>query len=248
MPFNPGNGMTRVVCIHSLTAHGNVGLKPFIAELGRAAVAVPSLLLTGPGNMPGCRRFDYDFTGMLDGALAAVAERGERAVVVVGYLTREEQVAMIEQALVRHASAIDAVVVDPVCGDAGRAYVSADLIAAWPRLLAIADWALPNVTEVTLLTGLEAEAGVAALRNRYPRMQLIVTGVSRESGIATILYANDGSTEEHVQPQVVGQFSGTGDLFAAVWMREVFVHRTSPAQAMAVASSTVLARLRSDAG
>jgi pyridoxal/pyridoxine/pyridoxamine kinase len=239
--------MTRIVCVHSLTAHGVVGLKAFIAELGEAAVVVPSLLLTGPGNMAGCRRFDYDFAGMLDGALAAVGARNERAALFVGYLAHESQVATIEAAIERHAATIESVVVDPVCGDNDRAYVSPALIAAWPRLLARADWALPNATEITLLTGLELGAGAAALRERYSRLRLIVTGVSRENEIATLLYAEDGTLQEHNQPRIPGQFGGTGDLFAAVWMREFFLHGMSAAQAIATANATVLARLQARA-
>lgn len=236
--------MRRIVCVHSLTAHGVVGLKAFVAELGEAVVAVPSLLLTGPGNMPGCRRFDYDFAGMLDGALAAVSARNERAVLFVGYLAHEGQVAVIEAAIERHVTILDAVVIDPVSGDNDRAYVSPALIAAWPRLLARADWALPNATEVALLTGLQRDAGVAALRARYPRLRLIVTGISRENEIATQFYGEDGASQEHLQPRVGGSFSGTGDLFAAVWMREFFVRGASATQAIAAASAAVLARLR----
>ena len=91
----------RIVCIHSLTAHGVVGLKAFLARWGEAALPVPSLLLTGPGNMPGCRRFEYDFAAMLDGTLAAVAARAERVVVFVGYLANAGQVAVVEAALDR---------------------------------------------------------------------------------------------------------------------------------------------------
>lgn len=231
--------MTKIVCVHSLTAHGVVGLKAFITVLDDVGIAVPSLLLTGPGNMLGCRRFEYDFSSMLDGALAALVQRGETAVVFIGYLAHERQVAIVEAALERHASAIKAVVVDPICGDNGRAYVAADLIAAWPRLLARAGWALPNITEVELLTGRAAEEGVMELRRRFPRMQLVVTGWSRESDIATRLYPSTGSVEEHVQPRIDGQFSGTGDLFAAVWMREVYVLGATPALAMKTASQAV---------
>ena len=143
----------RIVCIHSLTAHGVVGLKSFLARLGEAALPVPSLLLSGPGNMPGCRRFDTDLAGLLDSTLAALSARGERAAVFVGYLANAGQVAIVEELLDRHRGVVSAVVVDPVSGDDGRAYVSAELIAAWPRLLARATWALPNLTEVELFTG-----------------------------------------------------------------------------------------------
>jgi pyridoxal/pyridoxine/pyridoxamine kinase len=230
---------SRVVCIHSLTAHGVVGLKAFMARLGEAALPVPSLLLTGPGNMPGCRRFDYDFAAMLDGTLAAVAARSERVVVFVGYLANAGQVAVVEAALERHRAIVSAVVVDPVSGDEGRAYVGAELIAAWPRLLARATWALPNLTEVELFTGQTGEAAVAVLRGRLPELRLVVTGWPAGDEVVTRLYEGTGDGVEHRQKRVAGSASGTGDLFAAEWMREVFLLGTTPAMAMTRAAEMV---------
>ena len=236
--------MSRVVCIHSLTAHGVVGLKAFMARLGEVALPVPSLLLTGPGNMPGCRRFEYDFAAMLDGTLAAVAARSERVVVFVGYLANAGQVAVVEAALERHRAIVSAVVVDPVSGDDGRAYVSAELIAAWPRLLARATWALPNLTEVELFTGQTGEAALAALRERLPHLGLVVTGWPAGDEVVTRLYEGTGDPVEHRQERVAGSTSGTGDLFAAEWMREVFLRGAMPAMAMARAAEVVARALR----
>ena len=236
--------MSRVVCIHSLTAHGVVGLKAFMARLGEVALPVPSLLLTGPGNMPGCRRFEYDFAAMLDGTLAAVAARSERVVVFVGYLANAGQVAVVEAALERHRAIVSAVVVDPVSGDDGRAYVSAELIAAWPRLLARATWALPNLTEVELFTGQTGEAALAALRERVPHLGLVVTGWPAGDEVVTRLYEGTGDPVEHRQERVAGSTSGTGDLFAAEWMREVFLRGAMPAMAMARAAEVVARALR----
>ena len=236
--------MSRVVCIHSLTAHGVVGLKAFMARLGEVALPVPSLLLTGPGNMPGCRRFEYDFAAMLVGTLAAVAARSERVVVFVGYLANAGQVAVVEAALERHRAIVSAVVVDPVSGDDGRAYVSAELIAAWPRLLARATWALPNLTEVELFTGQTGEAAVAALRERLPHLGLVVTGWPAGDEVVTRLYEGTGDPVEHRQERVAGSTSGTGDLFAAEWMREVFLRGAMPAMAMARAAEVVARALR----
>ena len=238
--------MTRIVCVHSLTAHGVVGLKSFIAVLGESLVAVPSLLLTGPGDMPGCRRLDYDFDGMLDGALAAVTAGREKAWVFVGYLANDTQVGVVERALVRHADVVAGLVVDPVCGDNGRAYVAPSLIAAWPRLLARADWALPNITEAELLTGQENEQAVDALRETYPRLQLVVTSWPTPDGVGTRHYGCGvgGAMAEQVQTRMEGRFNGTGDLFAAVWMREMFLFGALPAQAMSTAAAAVLNALQ----
>jgi len=234
----------RIVCIHSLTAHGVVGLKPFLARLGDAALPVPSLLLSGPGNMPGCRRFDTDLAGLLDSTLAALGSRGERAVVFVGYLANAGQVAVVEELLDRHRGVVSAVVVDPVSGDDGRAYVSAELIAAWPRLLARATWALPNLTEVELFTGQMGEAGVAALRARWPELKLIVTGWPAGDDVVTRLYDGPGEGVDHRHARIAGSPSGTGDLFAAEWMREVFLRGTTPDAAMARAAEAVARALR----
>ena len=75
-------------------------------------------------------------------------------------------------------------------------------------------------------------------------MQLVVTGWLREKEIATRLYASDGTVKEHAQPRIGGHFSGTGDLFAAAWMRDVFLLGASPALAIASASSAVMTGLQ----
>ena len=234
----------RIVCIHSLTAHGVVGLKAFMARLGEAALPVPSLLLSGPGNMLGCRRFDYDYAGLLDSTLAALGARGDQAVVFVGYLANAGQVAVTEELLDRHRSVVSAVVVDPVSGDDGRAYVGAELVAAWPRLLARATWALPNLTEAELFTGLSGTEAVAALRARWPELQLIVTGWLAGHEVVTRIYEGPGAAVEHRQERVAGSASGTGDLFAAEWMREVYRLDTPPALAMERAAAAVARALR----
>jgi pyridoxal/pyridoxine/pyridoxamine kinase len=236
--------MTKIVCVHSLTAHGVVGLKAFITVLGESLVAVPSLLLTGPGNMPGCRRLDYDFAGMLDGALAAVAACGETAWVFVGYLAGEAQVGIVAQALERHADAVEGLVVDPICGDNGRAYVAPGLIAAWPQLLARADWALPNFTELELLTGQCGDEAVGALRARHPRLGLVVTSWPAAGGVGTRLYGAAGASAEHVQPRVAGGGNGTGDLFAAVWLHEVLQLGARPEIAVGTAAAAVVRALQ----
>lgn len=232
--------MTKLVCIHSLTAHGEVGLKPFIAHLGAAVAAVPSLLLTGPGNMPGCRRFATELGSLLDGTLAAYATQEEKVWLFVGYLAHAGQVDLIERALADHAASITGLLVDPICGDNGRAYVAPELLAAWPRLLARAEWAFPNLTEVELLTGLHGDDAVAEWRRRHPRQHLIVTGWPLGDRIGTRFYAPDGTLTEQVQPLITGHGSGTGDLFAAIWLREWLLRQASPVQAMMTAANAVL--------
>lgn len=240
-------GMTRMVCVHSLAAHGDVGLKPFLSVWGGAVAPVPSLLLTGPGDMPGCRRFDTDVAGMLDGTLTAAAERGEHPAVFVGYLASAVQVDAICSVLDRHEGRIGGLIVDPVSGDHGRAYVARDLIAAWPRLLERAVVALPNVTEVELLAEAAGDDGVEVLRTRFPRLRLIVTGWTEGDHTATRYYHPDGDVSVHAQRTVPAPWQGAGDLFAALWTYHTMVQGDSPALAMRAAAAGVGEALRARA-
>ncbi|MCG8525782.1 MAG: hypothetical protein MI748_05355, partial [Opitutales bacterium] len=56
----------KFICFQSLPAYGSVGLKAYAEELHQHWIPVPSVLLNGPGNMPGCERFPFDSVSMLE--------------------------------------------------------------------------------------------------------------------------------------------------------------------------------------
>lgn len=231
-------GTVRFVCIHSLTAHGAVGLKPFLSVLGGRCLPVPSVVLSGPGDMPGCERMPTEVGRLLDSTLAALAAGGERAVVVIGYLANAGQAAAIEEILARHASSVEAVVVDPVCGDEGRAYVHPELLSAWPRLLGRACVALPNLTEVELLTGKNGEEALEAWCRRFTDTTTVITGMPSGGEVETRVCAG-GDVHRVRTPRRAGRFNGTGDLFAALWVRSAYVEGSSAHAAAAAASGEV---------
>lgn len=241
--------VTRLVCVHSLAAHGGVGLKPFLARWGESVAPVPSLLLTGPADMPGCRRAPCDLAGLLDGTLEAARVRAERPWLFVGYLASPAQIDVVEAALARHADVVAGLVVDPVCGDDGRAYVTPELVREWPRLVARASMALPNVTEVALLTGAPAAEGVATLRARHPNLELVVTGGLDGGQVVTRAYEpRHGAEVEHRQPRVEGRTQGAGDLFAAVWTFARLIDGASPSACVSRAAAAVADALRAETG
>ena len=222
-----------------------MGLKPFIALLPGNTLPIPSLLLSGTGDMAGHTRIQLDITPLLDGAFRHASEAGFRLIVFVGYLAHAGQVAVIARALRKNAALIESVVVDPICGDNGRRYVAEELVAAWPALLELADWALPNVTEVRILSGEEAGSGIGRLKARFPRTRWIVTGdVSRESEITTY-YHDVGSCQSFSHWRVPGHWNGTGDLFAAAWCRSFFFRKEPVAEAIGNAAWTVARSLTS---
>jgi pyridoxine kinase len=228
----------RVVCVHSFTAVGAVGLRPYLEVLGRACLPVPTVVLTGPGNLPGVRRQALDAASLLDGVLTHLGGAGERVVVLIGYLASAAQVEPLRRVIEARRESVDALVVDPICGDDGRSYVPEDLVTAWGGLLEEADWALPNATEVELLAGVKGVRSVEAFRRRWPRPALIVTGIAEGHEVVTRLYAG-GVSKDHRQRRLTGGGSGTGDLFGAWWVRRRWLEGDGPAEAMAEAARRV---------
>ncbi len=229
-----------IVCLHSLTAHGVVGLKPFMSALGARCLPIPTAVLSGPGDMPGVARTSVDVARLLDASLAAILGRGTKAVVVIGYLANATQVSDLLEIVDRRRDLFEAVIVDPVSGDDGRAYVNDDLLAAWPQLIARANVAMPNLTEVELLMGERGETALAAWRKRFAGTATLVTGIPASGSIETRLYVGPGVHSLRT-PRRPGRFNGTGDLFAALWTRAVYIHGVSP-QAAALAAAEEVGR------
>lgn len=198
-----------------------------MSVLGTHAIPVPTLLLSGIGNMPGFQRFAVPFAELLDSTLTLARQNGHSLVVYVGYLGGADQAEIIADAIARFRDIVRYVVIDPVCGDNGRAYVSDEVIDAWHHLLSMADLTLPNLTETALLTGVreaivldKAETYLSAFRESYPAPDCIVTGVRIGNQVINRwVRAGTGVITDFVHPYYPQYFSGTGDLFASVFIR-----------------------------
>jgi pyridoxine kinase len=118
-------------------------------------------------------------------------------------------------------------VCDPVMGDNGALYVSAELAALYrDEIVQLADVVLPNQTELEYLTGCivtDEQSMLRAIDRLHdigPRT-VIVKSCTIDATLR--LYASR-RTAHSVQryraviPRVDGYFSGTGDLFAALYI------------------------------
>ncbi|MEO1652436.1 MAG: hypothetical protein AAFU64_02725, partial [Bacteroidota bacterium] len=115
------------MAINSLPTHGNAGLKMVMSVLGTRVLPVPSLLLTGIGSMrhlPGFAKFTLPFSDLLAGAFQLLEARNEQAIVYIGYLGEAQQIPIILACLHQYRACIHYIIIDPVSGDNGQAYVS----------------------------------------------------------------------------------------------------------------------------
>ena len=78
--------------------------------------------------------------------------------IVTGYFGNASQIHQFVN-WYKHYQSDTFLVVDPIMGDRGQLYtgLDQDYVAAMQELVALADYALPNLTEAYLLAGLDAE-------------------------------------------------------------------------------------------
>lgn len=209
------NPPVRIICFQSLAARGSVGLKAYAGILHDYWVPVPSLYLNGPGNMPGCRKFRAGAVEMLRSVIETEWEAGTRLVLVVGYIADEAQIRSLIHLLREYRERFESILIDPICGDNGQAYVEAGIIRAYPELLELGHVHFPNVTELQLISGLDnLDAALNWWKQRFPSAILVATGLIERSRIG-IVYQSEGLTFRHDEKLREPPISGSGDLFLA---------------------------------
>lgn len=120
-------------------------------------------------------------------------------------------------------------VCDPVMGDEGKMYADADLLSVYRDVLTpLADIITPNQFEAELLTGMKIRNEYDAIRAakmilyRGARIVVLTSVILSGENNVLCLIATMEDEELHghkIQlPLVPAQFSGTGDLFAALLM------------------------------
>ncbi|WNJ17659.1 bifunctional hydroxymethylpyrimidine kinase/phosphomethylpyrimidine kinase [Pontibacter sp. G13] len=239
----------KILTVHSLAVHGTASLKAIQSMLGTRILPVPSVYLSGLTNIPGVVKTDVAFKEVLTSTLEVARARNEQIVWFVGYLGDPQQAETIRELYQEYRDISLGMVVDPVCGDHGKMYVPEEILQAWPRLLEVADWALPNFTELKFLSGHPdlsiSEPGpyLEQFQAKYPDLSFIVTSLDNGKLMTLELHSPNGSqTFKH--ERIEAQYDGTGDVFAAAFILYFYYLKTAPAVAMEQAALTTMHTIR----
>lgn len=232
----------RVAALHDLSAFGRCALTvviPALSAMGVQVLPVPTALLsTHTGGFDG-----YYFRDMSD-SIEPIADHWESIgvrpdAVYTGFLSGEEQCAIIERFIRRFRGENTLTLVDPVFGDDGVLYSSCTegLVDRMRGLCALGDAIVPNLTEACMLCGmpyLDTSAMQPAELNAYisellyalvdlGAKRVAITGIvtDKSSNVATAgldlsaksLDKTPFSVNLHREG---GSYPGTGDLFASV--------------------------------
>jgi len=245
-----------VLSIQSEVVYGHVGNRAarFVFErLGIEAWTVPTILLSSHA---GYARVEGEATSadlmrrLIDG-LDGNGWLSQCDVVLSGYLGHADQAEVVADAVrrVKAANARAVYCLDPVFGDAGRAYAKPGVADAMAQtLLPLADIVTPNVFEFSSLTGLAIRDPVDALAaaKKLNRPSVVATSVPADDRIGA-LAVEGGSAWLATTPRLESAPHGAGDLFAALFLAAKLSGGALP-DALARATASVFHILSASAG
>jgi len=215
-----------VLSIQSDVVYGHVGnaaARFALQRLGHEVWAIPTVLLSSHAGYArvGGESLSADLLRRILDGLGANGWLGTCDAVLSGYLGHADHARLVADAVRRAKSANALYCLDPVFGDAGRAYAKPGVAEAMAReLLPLADIVTPNVFELASLTSVTIrnadDAHVAA--KRLGRPVVVVTSVPVADGrIGTLAVANDEAWLTST-PLLQNVPHGSGDLFAALFL------------------------------
>lgn len=244
----------RILSLQSWVAYGHVGnaaaLFP-LQRLGAEVIAVHTTQLSnhkGYPDAPGAATSPETITDIVGGLARRHALFGLDGV-LSGYLG-ESAVATAVLAAVSRAKAASPSCLyccDPVLGDDGRLYVAADLPDFFRQCaLPLADVAVPNAFELSLLTGLScatlgnAKRALARLQAMGPR-EVLLSGYhgegTPENALDMVSLGADGAYFLLRTPRLPIAVNGAGDLLAALYLFHRLALRAAPPALEAAAAS-----------
>ena len=254
----------RVAALHDLSAFGRCALTvviPALSAMGIQVLPVPTALLsTHTGGFEG-----YYFRDMSD-SIEPIAAHWESLgvqpdAIYTGFLSGEEQCAIIEQFIRRFRRENTLTLIDPVFGDDGVLYSACTpaLVDRMRDLCRLGDVLVPNLTEACMLCEMpymdtssmqpsELNAYISDLLYKladFGAKRIAITGIvtDKSSNVATAgLDLSEKSMDKAPFSVTLhregGAYPGTGELFASVLLGKMPAGAAFPAS-VATASAFV---------
>jgi pyridoxine kinase len=217
-----------VLSIQSDVVYGHVGnaaARFGLQRLGHEVWAVPTVLLSshaGYASVAG-ESLPADLLRRLIDGLAANGWLTRCDAILSGYLGHADHAAVVADAVrrVKAANPRALYCLDPVFGDAGRAYARPGVAEAMARLLLpLADIVTPNVFELSSLASVPirdaGDARIAALRLGRPLV--LATSVPAGTGRIGALAVTKDESWLASTPSLENAPHGSGDLLAALFL------------------------------
>ena len=227
--------MKRVLTIQDISCLGKCSLTialPVISALGSETVILPTAVLS-------THTMFRNFTCKdLSDQIEPIAEHGKSEgvsfdAIYTGYLGTIGQIDQIKELFRSFRDEKTVIIVDPVMADNGKLYPAFDMdyVRKNAELCAEADIIVPNITEASLMTGMEyrEEYDEAYIKELLAALNELGTGVSVLTGVSlekgkTGVMGYDRTTGDYYVYQnrrIDASYHGTGDLFSSTCVGEI---------------------------
>lgn len=227
--------MKRVLTIQDISCLGKCSLTialPVISALGAETVILPTAVLSTHTMFKNftCK----DLSDQIEPIAAHWKAEGVHFdAIYTGYLGTREQIGQVKQIFHDFRGEKTTVIVDPVMADNGKLYPAFDMayVEENKTLCAEADIVVPNITEASLMTGMEyretyGEDYIRQLLLKTSELGArisVITGVSLSEG-KTGFMGYDRETGEfklYQNRRINAVYHGTGDLFSSTFVGEL---------------------------
>ncbi len=243
----------KILTVQDISCVGQCSLTvalPIISACGVETCVIPSAVLST--HTAGFKDFTFrDLTDDIPSIKEHWLREGIRFdAVYTGYLGSEKQIDFVFD-IINETSADGAVtVIDPAMADNGNLYPAFDMqyVEAMKKLVSIADYVLPNVTEACLLTGVEyrtsydrayVDSLVAGLTSIGAK-NVILTGISYREGMTGVVICENGEYQYYEHSFLSGSCHGTGDIYASAFTGALLRGKSAFESAKIAADYTVL--------
>ena len=227
--------MKRVLTIQDISCLGKCSLTialPVISALGAETVILPTAVLSTHTMF---RNFTCkDLSDQIEPIAAHWKSEGVAFdAIYTGYLGTAEQVDQIKELFRNFRGEDTVIIVDPVMADNGKLYPAFDMdyVKKNAELCAEADIIVPNITEASLMTGMEYreeydESYVKELLARLNELGAgisVLTGVSLEKGKTGVMGYERETGEYYIYQnrRIDAAYHGTGDLFTSTCVGQI---------------------------
>lgn len=227
--------MKRVLTIQDISCLGKCSLTialPVISALGAETVILPTAVLSTHTMFQNftCK----DLSDQIEPIAAHWKSEGVAFdAIYTGYLGTAEQVDQIKELFRNFRGEDTVIIVDPVMADNGKLYPAFDMdyVKKNAELCAEADIIVPNITEASLMTGMEYreeydESYVKELLARLNELGAgisVLTGVSLEKGKTGVMGYERETGEYYIYQnrRIDAAYHGTGDLFSSTCVGQI---------------------------
>ena len=243
----------RILTVQDISCVGQCSLTvalPVISACGVEACPIPSAVLST--HTAGFKNFTFrDLTD--DMPLIKehwISEGIKFDAIYTGYLGSAKQISYVKDLISSVIRSGGIAVIDPAMADNGKLYLGFDeaFVEEMKKLCATADYLVPNITEASLLTGIEYKteydrAYIDSLLSALTAMgckNVVLTGVSYTPATTGVVIYENGVYSYYEHEKIERGCHGTGDIYASAFIGSIMRGKSAYDAARIAADFTLL--------